>query len=354
MYRIILVVISAMILPVSVGFSAEVTDTPMTLAVLLSSDSNFVYRDDEGYTVVIGQVVNNDPLTSITNVMVNVDFYSTTGINLLESNVGRTVLDVIPPMGSSPFMIKSQSPNPEIMLTNSNLVGFDSSSSKLNQLAVQASNILYVDGLLSFSGVLSNGAAPTSDAKIHVALYDKFDPPRLVGIHTILLEDIFANENVSFEFNQPINSHAVGLYLFSESDTFYSDFVNVKIPRTSLVKQVVIGNVAITDSWGTPLSEVPIGSTANIVSESWIKYLTHPDLPVTEYTYFVQIKRFGEQPFVEFVGKYDGVYTGTELHRPAVEWVPNSAGEFFVETFVWNRDNVPIAVQGPLVLISVK
>ena len=48
--------------PISQSYSQEYTDTNPTLTVSLNSDNNFVYRDSEGHTVVIGLIENNDPI----------------------------------------------------------------------------------------------------------------------------------------------------------------------------------------------------------------------------------------------------------------------------------------------------
>ena len=44
-----------LLVPISVKvFLQEYTDTTSTLTVLLSKESPFVYRDSDGYTVVVG------------------------------------------------------------------------------------------------------------------------------------------------------------------------------------------------------------------------------------------------------------------------------------------------------------
>jgi len=34
--------------------------------------------------------------------------------------------------------------------------------------------------------------------------------------------------------------------------------------------------------------------------------------------------------------------------------VPEKSGLFFIETFVWDRNNVPLSEQGPFILINVQ
>ena len=59
-----------LLIPFSQGFSQEYADNDSTLSVSLRNESPFVYQDSEGYTVVVGIVENDDPLTSISNVKI--------------------------------------------------------------------------------------------------------------------------------------------------------------------------------------------------------------------------------------------------------------------------------------------
>ena len=151
---------------------------------------------------------------------------------------------------------------------------------------------------------------------------------------------------------------SVGFILFSESDIFYSDFVDVKIPapQTS-TKLVTISDVTVEDTMGNKLSEIKLGSTVNIKSKTWIQFAADQKSNETAYTYYVQIKKTSETPdeppTVEFIGKFDGRFIGTGLETQSIDWIPKQTGLFFIETFVWDRNNVPIAEQGPFVLVIV-
>ena len=343
------------IFPISSGFSAEHVDTPSTLSVVLTSDSPYVYKDNDGYTVVVGTVKNTNSLTSITNVRVHVNFYDDVSKQPLEINEYRTILDVIPPLGISPYMIKSKSSNPDITQVSVSLgKGFDSSPSKSKQLSVELGNIV-LDDSLHFSGVLKNGAAPINNTDIYLAFYDNFDPPRIIGISTIPIGDVESKEIKNFGFNEKIQTRSVGFLLFSESNVFYSNPVDVKIPEPKIpTKLVTISNLSVLDSQGKTLSEIKVGSTVQIHSDSWIQFSADQKSDETPYTYYVQIKQAGKIPFVEFIGKYTWRYIGAGTQSQSVDWIPEHDGLFFIETFVWDRNDVPIADQGPIVLIVVK
>ncbi|MEK6866512.1 MAG: hypothetical protein AABX46_03590, partial [Thermoproteota archaeon] len=204
---------------------------------------------------------------------------------------------------------------------------------------------------LQFSGVLKNGAAPINNTNIYLAFYDNFVPPRIIGVSTIPIGAVESNEIINFSFNEKIQTRSVGFILFSESDVFYSDSVDVKIPAPRLI---TISNVSVLDSQGKAFSEIKIGSTVQIQSESLIQFLADPKSDETPYSYYVQIKQSGKTPFVEFIGKYNGRYIGTGSQFQSIDWIPEHDGLFFIETFVWDRNNIPIAEQGPVVLVVVK
>jgi hypothetical protein len=339
------------LVPFSQAFSQEYSDTGPTLSVSLRDETPYVYQDSEGYTVVVGTVENNNSLASITNVIIHVNFFDNFGSNPLEVMEGRTILEVIPPNGKSPFVIRSETPNPNITEASISLLGFNSSVAKEKLLTVFSSEV-FLDSSLHFSGVLQNGGTPISDTNVYLAFYDVFG--RILGVSTIEIGDVDLNGEIAFEFNEPIDFRSVGLLLFSESDKFYSDFVDVTIPPSQVsTKLVTISDVTVEDSMGNKLSEIKMGTTVNIKSETWIQFSADQKSDETAYTYYVQIKESGTSPFVEYIGKFDGRFIGTGTESQTIDWIPEKKGLFFIETFVWDRNNVPIAEQGPFVLIIV-
>ncbi|WP_371504086.1 hypothetical protein [Nitrosopumilus adriaticus] len=342
-----------LLIPFSQSYSQEKTDTPSTLSVSLTSETPFVFQDSEGYTVVVGEVENNDSLSAVTNVVIQVKFYDDLDPNPLDINQGQTTLEVIPASGKSPYAIRSQTPNPNITQASVFLLGFDPSVAKQKGLSVYSNDVFY-DTSLRFSGVLQNGGAPNTDTNVYLAFYDGFEPSRILGVSTIELGNVESNAEVPFEINEEIDPRAVGFLLFAESNIFNSDFVDVKIlPPQSMSKLVSISNVAVKDTNGNNLSEIKVGSTVNIVSKSVVEFSGKKIPAETPYTYYVQIKESGELPYVEFIGKFDGRFIGNQPQSQLIDWIPEKKGLFFIETFVWDRNNIPISEQGPFVLILV-
>ena len=241
MKKLIFGIIFILILfPTSQSFSQEYTDTNPTLTVITNSNTNYVYQDSEGYTVVIGVIENNDPLSFVTNVKVQAYFYDEFKPVPLEVKEGSTILNVIPPSSSSPFVIRSENPNSEIIDVYTKILTFETSKTLDNSLKISIndvsikpvtnSNDLTYD--FSFSGLLRNGNSQTSETSVYVAFYDVFD--RIIQISKIDIGNMNINELASIKLNEEINSHSVGFLLFSESEKFYSDFTSIGIPPPQL------------------------------------------------------------------------------------------------------------------------
>ncbi|MCV0401968.1 MAG: hypothetical protein K5777_08370 [Nitrosopumilus sp.] len=341
-----------LLVPFTQGFSQEYYDKEQPLNVSVEKYP-FVYKDSEGYTVVVGMVENNNPLTPVSNVKIQVSFFDDINPNPLEIVQGSSTLEVIASNGKSPYSIRSQNPNPDITQASVFLLGYDSSVPKQKGLTVFSTDV-FLDTSFRFSGVLQNGGAPNSDTNVYLAFYDAFEPPRILGVSTIELGDVPPNSEISFELNEKINSKAVGFFLFAESNIFSSNLIDIKIPPSQIPdKLITISDVSVEDSEGNPLSELTVGSAVNIKSETMIQFAADQESNETAYTYYVQIKESGKSPTVEYVGKYDGRFIGTGQETQSIDWIPEKSGLFFIETFVWDRNNIPLAEQGPFVLIVV-
>jgi len=237
MKKLIFGIVFVLILfPVSHSFSQEYTDTNPTLTVSINPNTNYVYQDSEGHTVVIGIIENNDPLSFVTNVKVQAYFYDEFNPEPLEVNEGSTTLDVIPPSSSSPFIIRSENPNSDIVDVFTKLSTFETSKIMDDSLKITINDISLVsdtssnelDYVFSFSGFLRNGNSQTSETSVYVAFYDVFD--RIIQVSKINVGNLGIDELTSIKLTEEINSSSVGFVLFSESDKFYSDTINLELP----------------------------------------------------------------------------------------------------------------------------
>ena len=351
-----IVFLAVLLIPVSQISAQEYSDTTPTLTVSLQNDSPFVYRDSEGYSVVVGVVKNNNELTPVTNVQVQVKFYDDLNPQPIETVTANVSLEVIPANGVSPYSVRSASANPHIAHASVSLVGFDSSNPKENALEIY-SNSVSMDTELHLTGTLKNGAAPISDTNVYLAIHDAFDPPRILSVETVEIGQVAPNDKITFEFSGKIDARAVGFLMVAESNIFYSDIVEVTIPLPEIAtKMVTIFDVSIQDIHGKKLSELQVGTPVNVKSKTMIEFAADEETDETAYTYYVQIKESGKEtpPTVEYVGQYDGRFIGTGLDSQTIDWIPQKSGMYFMETFVWDRNNIPISEPGPIVLFLVK
>ena len=142
MKKLIFGIIFILILfPASQSFSQEYTDTNPTLTVSTNSNTNYLYQDSEGYTVVIGVVENNDPLSFVTNVKVQAYFYDEFNSDPLEIKEGSTILDILPPSSSSPFVIRSETPNSDIVDVYTKILTFETSQTQDDSLKISISDV---------------------------------------------------------------------------------------------------------------------------------------------------------------------------------------------------------------------
>jgi hypothetical protein len=194
-----------LLIPMSQAYSQEYSDNASTLTVSLGSQTPFVYQDSEGYTVVVGMVENNNHLSSVTSVQIQINFFDDYDSSPLEVVHGSTTLEMIAPTGKSTYSIRSETPNLGITQVSVSLLGFDSSEEKQKGLTVYSTDV-FLDDSFRFSGVLQTSGAPNSDTRVHLAFYDGFEPPRILRVATIELGDVEPNTKVVFDFLSVITS----------------------------------------------------------------------------------------------------------------------------------------------------
>jgi len=334
-------------LPVAQGF-AQLTDTPSSLGVKLTG-STFSYQDDEGYTIVLGEVENTKTFP-VTNVKIWVGFYSDeSSKNPLETNTGTTLLNVIQPNGKSPYMIKSKTPDPEITQVSANILGFNSASAKQQLLEVIPST-LSISDIMSLDGTITNkGQQSSVNTQVHLVSYDAFNPPRIVGIQTVSINELKPNTTYDFGFEGTVDPRATSFKVIAESNNYQSKLIPVtKVSVDVMTRLITINDIQVLDSSGNHLSKIKIGTPVDITSTLSIQAATSGEQP---YVYYAQVKQFGEKGTVEFLGVTEGIFNSTQPQTPHVTWTPQNEGGFFIETFVWDQNGVALASQSSTVSI---
>jgi hypothetical protein len=343
--------------PIGSSFSAELTDKPPSLGIVLTSNSPFNYKDIDGKTVILGEIQNTKSFP-VSGIKIWAGFYDDVSEKPLETVIGTTILEVIPPFSKSPYIIISPSANPKITSVSVNLLGFNSSPEKKQNLSLELGT-LKIEDKISLSGSITNkGPLNSTNTKIYLISADVFVPPRILGIAAINLDqDLGVGQKDSFEFNVPHDSRAVSFKIVAESDDYTSGIMEVKSTAVSVLTTLVtINDITITDAAGNRISNMSAGIPINIQSSLGIEYSAiEKSQP---FVYWIQIKQSFEtngetKSFVEFIGKAEGTFDSPVEQFPTVEWTPPNDGLYFIETFVWDPNSIPLASKGPISLVLV-
>jgi len=151
-------------------------------------------------------------------------------------------MEVIPPLGKSPYMIKSETSNSAITRATVNLLGFNSSPEKNPQLKLQF-DTLEVDEKLLLSGTITNnGELSSINTKIQLISYDELNPPTVLGIDTINLKNnIVPGESENFEFEVRYDSPATNFKIVGESKEYSTGLLDIfSLPQVPTPNAVLV------------------------------------------------------------------------------------------------------------------
>ncbi len=351
-FLLLAIILTMTFIPTYPSFS-QLVDRDSTISVITTNDAPYVYKNSTGHTVVVGEVENRNALSSMTGIVIRATFYDESGEQIIEIVRGTTILDIVPPEGTSPYTITSASPNPDIKLVSVKVETFNSAPIKSNGLEFSSPLISNHEAVTVEGSITNMGHAPSADTMVYLVFYDIFDPPRLLHVEEIYVGDIPIDGQAEFQFSGIPNSMAVGFTMLAESDVFQSEHVDVKIPPQDLLTSLVtISNLLITDSEGNNISVIPSGTTVDVGSSLTLHTIS--DDPTQPFVYYVQIKLSGDTPYVEFLDFAHGSFDRTSKENASVEWTPSGPGLYFVETFVWDVDYTPISSKGPVSIVLVK
>ena len=348
---LVAILFALMFIPLSPAFS-QVTDSGSGLSVITTSDAPYIYKNEEGKTVVVGEIENRNSLTSMSGIIVRAIFYNESAEEIIEIVRAETILDIVPPESTSPYVITSQSSNPAITHVTVDVEAFNSSPNKPVGLELNSIDISNNESLMITGTVKNTGNVPSKDALVHMVFYDVFSPPRILHVETFSAGNLPLDAVTDFNFSGIVDPKSVGVRIFAESDVLHSDTLDVKIPpREILTSLVKISGLTITNSEGSTISNIPVNSSVDIGSS--LMFETIANDRVQPYVYYVQIKQSGETPFVEFLSSVDGNFYGNQNEDVSVKWTPTTPGLYFVETFAWDQNFIPISSKGPVSIILV-
>ena len=337
-------------LAVPAAAAQESIDSLPTLSVAATSDSPYFYRGSDGRVAVVGEVENSNELTAMSGVVVRATFYDEGG-DVIEVVRGTTLLDVVPSEGRSPYIIRSASADPSILHVSIDVETFDSAPSRIPELEVSIDGVRNL-GDIEVSGTVRNASGvPSGDARVHLLFYDVFDPPRLLHAETVNLGGMLPGGALPLEFSGPFNDRAVRLVAVAESDVLVSQYVELDIPAQENLPPSRLVTISGVSASGPGGERARAGSPVDFTST--LVFMPAPGDRVQQFVYLVQVKRFGADPYVEFVGISEGAFYDSQSATASVSWVPERAGNYFVETFVWDGSFSALAPAGPTALVRV-
>lgn len=306
---------------------------PSSIQVFICS--SYSYKAPDGTTVVLGEVQNNMD-TPITAVKVGITFEDANH-NVLEYKTGTTLLQVIAPKSLAPFSISSTKPNPSITQVSVNLAGFAPASSRDQVLTISPGSLQVSDNMMLQGTIKNEGTSTSTNTRIYLLSYDAFQ--RVVSVGTATIPIIGAGSTANFTIASAPSSRAKTFQVIAESDSYQSLPTDVSNIVASL--PVIIGNTNVTNPSGSSYSSIPVYAPVKISSDMTY-LLNNPQ----SYVYYVQIKKFGGE--VAFIGNSTGVFLGgtDQTHTESVSWTPDTAGSYYVETYVWDSNGVPLSSAG--------
>ena len=307
---------------------------PPTSSIQVEILSQYSYKAADGTTVVLGEVANhmNSPVNAVT---IGVTFMDNNNKSI-EYKTGTTLLQVVPPGGKVPFSITSTSSDPAITQIQVKLAGFRSSADREQSLTISSGSLQISDKLILSGIVTNNGAQKSTNTKVYLISYDAFT--RVVGVGVSSPVDISSKQDSQFTLTSDFSSRAQSYMIIAESDNYQSKLIPVSGVQVSL--PVLVSNTTVANPDGIPYSTIPVNSQVKISSN--VRNLLNSTQP---FIYYVQIKQFSGQS--EFLGKFEGIFLGAEDKAVYVNWTPNIPGSYFVETYVWNYDNIPLSSAVP-------
>lgn len=296
--------------------------------------TTYSHKAADGTTIVYGEVQNNlnSPVNAVTIGVTFMDYNS----NQIEYKTGTTLLQVVPPGGKVPFSISSTKPDPAITQIQVKLAGFRSSSDRQQSLVVSPGSLQVSDKLDISGTITNNGAQKSTHTKLYLISYDAFQ--RVVGIGISSPVDVGIKQDSQFSIISDSSPRAKSYMIIAESDNYQSKLIPVNGVHVTL--PILVSNTTVADPTGKPYDIIPVNASVKISSNA--KYLLNSTQP---FIYYVQVKQFSGQ--TEFIGKFEGVFLSSQDKNVAVTWTPNLPGSYFIETYVWNYDAVPLAASVP-------
>lgn len=300
-----------------------------TLGVEVLQGTISSHRANDGTTIVLGEIQNdlNSPVNTVT---IGITFMDNNN-NSIEYKTGTTLLQVVQPGGKVPFSISSTKPDPSITQIQVKIAGFQSSSEKQKMLDIIPGTLIVSDKVILSGVIKNNGIQKSVNTKLYLISYDSLS--RVIETGILDPVNINAGQDSNFTVTSTSNYRSQSYMIIAESDNYQSKSTNVTNIQIPL--PIVASHAIITSPQGNESSTIHVNSTVVITSS--VRHLTQTTQP---FVYYVQVKQFDGRS--EFIGTSTSSFFGGGDQNVTVNWTPHSAGSYFIETYVWSPDNVPL------------
>jgi hypothetical protein len=129
----------------------------------------------------------------------------------------------------------------------------------------------------------------------------------------------------------------VGLSPSSPTQSYPTSAQSSTTQQTQTPSSAISINPQMTDNYDRPLLEKPtVGTNLNFVTQ-----ISNNDNLLTKgYSYIVQVK--DENDRVVYINLVNGYVDPASKKTAELSWIPNSAGKYAVEIFVWDKNGIAL------------
>ena len=146
-----------------------------------------------------------------------------------------------------------------------------------------------------------------------------------------------------------MNPKSVNYYILAESENYLSAKTNIDTKDISSQSKIItLNDVTSTNiKQNNSIIFSPIRIDAQIFMQEFTSINSEE-----HYVFYVQIKE-AESGLVEFIGKSSAVLYENSRENPNIIWIPENEGLFFIETYLWNTDDVTLSSPGEILIINI-
>ena len=140
--------------------------------------------------------------------------------------------------------------------------------------------------------------------------------------------------------------------LIQENKTF-EDFHHAILDAFGLAEGEMASFYTCTENWeeGLEITLADMGTmeheSVNILMQEFTSFSLEEN-----YVFYVQIRN-AESGLIEFIGSSSSILQEDLPENPSIIWIPQNEGLFFIETYLWNTDNVTLSSPGEILLVNI-